>query len=196
MPERVNKVISGEKLGTDIPSRFLRRLQKTAGFGTTAVVGKAVIRQAFIRQMPASIRAHLATTPDSRPTSLESLAVLADRAIASENDPKDNSVGVAEVRVNDSEKLIGIMEDISRRLKQLETSGHQKKHYNNKQQTTRRRDVIQQEINCFSLTLMRDRLHLAWLQIIIVMKIMTKKVLPQKYQIPACPPTLNNLIRG
>ena len=32
------------------------------------------------------------------------------------------------------------MEDISRRLKKLETSGHQKKHYNNKQQTTRRRD--------------------------------------------------------
>ena len=47
-PERVNKVISGEKLGTDIPSRFLRRLQKTAGFGTTAVVGKVVIRQAFL----------------------------------------------------------------------------------------------------------------------------------------------------
>ena len=142
MPERVNKVISGEKLGTDILSRFLRHLQKTAGFGTTAVVGKAVIRQAFIRQMPASIREHLATTPDSKPTSLESLAVLADRAIASENDPKDNSVGVAEVRVNDSEKLIGIMEDISRRLKQLETSGHQKKHYNTKQQTIRRRDEI------------------------------------------------------
>ena len=47
-PERVNKVISGEKLGSDIPSRFLRRLQKTAGFGTKVVVGKAVIRQAFI----------------------------------------------------------------------------------------------------------------------------------------------------
>ena len=43
-PERVNKVISGEKIGSDIPSRFLRRLQKTAGFGTKAVVGKAVIR--------------------------------------------------------------------------------------------------------------------------------------------------------
>ena len=137
-PERVNKVISGEKLGMDISSRFLRRLQKTTGFGTAAVVGKAVIRQAFIRQMPASIRAHLATTPDS--TSLESLAILADRAIASENDAKDNSVGVAEVRVNDSDKLIGILDDISRRLKKLETSGHQKKHYNNKQQTTRRRD--------------------------------------------------------
>ena len=46
-PERVNKVISGEKLGTYIPSRFLRHLQKTAGFGTTAVVGKTVIRQAL-----------------------------------------------------------------------------------------------------------------------------------------------------
>ena len=100
-----------------------------------AVVVKAVIRQAFIRQMPASIRAHLATTPDS--TSLESLAVLADRAIASENDVKENSVGVAEV---DSEKPIGIMENISRRLKKLETSGHQKKQFNNKQQTDRRRD--------------------------------------------------------
>ena len=60
--------------------------------------------------MPASILAHLATTPDS--TSLGSLAVLADRAIVSENDAKHNSVGVAEVRVNDREKLIGIMEDI------------------------------------------------------------------------------------
>ena len=39
-----------------------------------------------------------------------------------------------------SEKLIGIMEDISRTLKKLETSGHQKQQYNNKQQTTRRRD--------------------------------------------------------
>ena len=58
-PERVNKVISGEKLGSDIPSRFLRRLQKTAGFGTKAVIGKSVIRQAFIRQMPTSLRANL-----------------------------------------------------------------------------------------------------------------------------------------
>ena len=48
-PERVNNLISGEKNGSDIPSRFLRRLQKTAGFSTAAVVGKAVIRQAFIR---------------------------------------------------------------------------------------------------------------------------------------------------
>ena len=73
--------------------------------------------------MPASNPAHLATTPDS--TSLESLAVLADRAIASENDVKENGVGVAEVRVNDNIKLIGIMEGISRRLKKFETSGHQ-----------------------------------------------------------------------
>ena len=47
-PERVNKVISDEKLGSDILSRFLRRLQKTVGFETKVVVGKAVIRQAFI----------------------------------------------------------------------------------------------------------------------------------------------------
>ena len=92
-------------------------------------------------------------------------------------------MGVAEVRVNDSEKLIGIMEDISRRLKKLETSEHQKQQYNNRQQTTRRRDRTTKKI-FFSLTLMRDRLHLAWLQIIIVMR---KMLLPQKYQFPAHP---------
>ena len=81
-PERVNKVISGEKLGSNIPSRFLRRLQKTAGFGTKAVVGKAVIRQAFIRQMPPSVRAHLATQPDS--ASLENLVMLADHAVTAQ----------------------------------------------------------------------------------------------------------------
>ena len=111
-PERVNKVISGEKIGNDIPSRFLRRLQKTAGFGTKAVVGKAVIRQAFIPQMPASIRAHLATQPDS--ATLENLAVLADRALAAEED-------VAEIKVEETTKLVGLLEDLSRRIKKLET---------------------------------------------------------------------------
>ena len=112
--------------------------------------------------------------------------MLANRGIASKNDVKENSVGVAEVRVNDSEKLIGIMEDISRRLKKLETSGHQKKQYNNKQQTNQRRDRTTDK-QFFSLMLMRDRLHLAWPQIITVMKIMDKVLLPQKYQIPARP---------
>ena len=55
-----------------------------AGFSTKAVVGKAVIRHAFIRQMPTSIRAHLATQPDS--ALLESSAMLADLALASESD--------------------------------------------------------------------------------------------------------------
>ena len=119
-PERVNKVISGEKMGSDIPSRFFRRLQKTAGFGTTAVVGKAVIRQAFIRQMPTSIRAHLATQPDS--ASLESLAVSADRALASEMDVEKVKQGVAGIQVSESEKLVGLLEDLSRRLKKLETA--------------------------------------------------------------------------
>ena len=119
-PERVYKVISGEMMGTDIPSRFLRRLQKTAGFGTKAVVGKAVIRQAFIRQMPASIRAHLATQPDS--ATLESLAVLADRALASEADVEEGKPGVAEIKVDETTKLVGLLEDLSKRLKKLETA--------------------------------------------------------------------------
>ena len=116
---RVNKVISGERIGTDIPSRFLRRLQKTAGFGTKAVVGKAVNRQAFIRQMPASIRAHLATRPDS--ATLESLAVLADRALAAEEDVEESKPGVAEIKVEETTKLVGLLEDLSRRIKKLET---------------------------------------------------------------------------
>ena len=118
-PERVNKVISGEKIGNDIPSRFLRRLQKTAGFGTKAVVGKAVIRQAFIRQMPASIRAHLVIQPDS--ATLESLAVLADRALAAEEDVEERKPGVAEIKVEETTKLVGLLEDLSKRIKRLET---------------------------------------------------------------------------
>ena len=86
---------------SDIPSRFFRRLQKTAGFGTTAVVGEAVIRKAFIRQMPTSIRAHLATQPDS--ASLESLAVFADIALASEMDVEEVKQGVAGIQVSESE---------------------------------------------------------------------------------------------
>ena len=118
-PEKDNKVISGKKIGNDIPSRFLRRLQKTAGFGTKAVVGKAVIRQAFIRQMPASIRAHMVIQPDS--ATLESLAVLADRALAAEEDVEESKPGVAEIKVEETTKLVGLLEDLSRRIKKLET---------------------------------------------------------------------------
>ena len=119
-PERVNKVISGEKIGSDIPSRVLRRLQKTAGFGTQAVVRKAVIRQAFIRQMPTLIRAHLATQPDS--ATLESLAMLANRALASVTDVEESKPGVAEIKVDETTKLVGLLEDISKRLKKLVTA--------------------------------------------------------------------------
>ena len=115
----MNKVISGEKIGSDIPSRFLRPLQM-AGLGTKAVGGKAVIRQAFIRQVPTSIRAHLATQPDN--ASLESLAMLADRALASKNDVDEYKSGVAEIQVSKTDKLIGLLEDLSRRLKKLETA--------------------------------------------------------------------------
>ena len=117
-PERVNKVISGEKLGSDIPSRFLRRLQKTAGFRTKAVVGKAVIRQAFIRQMPPSVCAHVA----AQPASLENLAMLTDRAVAAEKDVDEAKPRVAEINVSESGKLVGLLEDLSRRFKKLETA--------------------------------------------------------------------------
>ena len=102
-------------MGSDIPSRFLRRLQKTAGFGTKAVVGKAVIRQAFIQQMPTSIRAHLATQPDSA-------TLFADRALASETDVEESKPGVAEIKVDETTKLAGLLEDLSKRLKKLETA--------------------------------------------------------------------------
>ena len=108
-------MISGEKLGSDILSRFLRRLQKTAGFGTKAVVGKAVIRQAFIRQMPRSVRAHLATQPDS--ASLENSVMLTDSAVAAEKDVDEAKPGVAEINVGGGGKLVGLLEDLSRRLK-------------------------------------------------------------------------------
>ena len=47
-------------------------------------------------------------------------------------------MGVAEIQLNDSERIIGIMEDISRRLQKLETAGTQKKHFNNKPSTDNR----------------------------------------------------------
>ena len=77
------------------------------------MVGKTVIRQAFIQQMPTSIRALLATQPDS--ASLKSLAVLADPAVASGNDVEEAKQGVAEKQVSESRKLVGLLEDLSRR---------------------------------------------------------------------------------
>ena len=69
--------------------------------------------------MPASIRAHLATQPDS--ASLESLAVLADRALAAEQDVEESKPGVAEIKVDETSNLVGLLEDLSKRIKKLET---------------------------------------------------------------------------
>ena len=70
--------------------------------------------------MPTSIRAHLATQPDS--ATLESLAMLADRALASETDVEESKPGVAEIKVDETTKLVGLLEDLSKRLKKLETA--------------------------------------------------------------------------
>ena len=115
-----------------------------AGFGTKAVVGKAVIRQAFIRQMPLSVRAHLVTQPDS--ASLENLVMLADRAVAAEKDVDEAKPGVAEINVSESGKLVGLLEDLSRRLKKLETAtakATKKKTYGHSQPTENRAATTQ-----------------------------------------------------
>ena len=89
--------------------------------------------------MPLSIRAHLAIQPDS--ASLESLAVLADRALASEKDVELSKHGVAEIQVN--AKLVGLLQDISRRLNKLETATAKKKNYRHKQTTEHRDSNVQ-----------------------------------------------------
>ena len=61
--------------------------------------------------MPPSVRAHLATQPDS--ASLENLAMLADRAVAAEKDVDEAEPGVAEINVRESGKLVGLLEDQS-----------------------------------------------------------------------------------
>ena len=81
--------------------------------------------------MPTSIRAHLATQPDS--ASMENLAMLADRAVAAEND--EAKPGVAEIQVSESGKLVGLLEDLSRRLKKLETATAAKKKTYGRSQT-------------------------------------------------------------
>ena len=77
--------------------------------------------------MPPLVRAHLATQPDS--ASLESLAMLADRAVTAEKDVDEAKPGVAEINDSESGKLVGLLEDLSRRLKKLETAKATQKTY-------------------------------------------------------------------
>ena len=84
--------------------------------------------------MPPSVRAHLATRPDS--VSLENLAMLADSAVAAEKDVDEAKPGIAERNVSESRKLVGLLEDLSRRLKKLKTAtakATQKKTYGRSQ---------------------------------------------------------------
>ena len=62
----------------------------------------------------------MATQPDS--ATLESLVVLADWALASEADVEESKPGVAEIKVDETTKLVGLLEDLSKRLKKLETA--------------------------------------------------------------------------
>ena len=47
--------------------------------------------------------------------------MLADRALASEADVEESKPGVAEIKVDESTKLVGLLEDLSKRLETLET---------------------------------------------------------------------------
>ena len=58
----------------------------------------------------------------SHHTSLEILAMLADRAVAAENNVDKAKPRVAEIHVSKRGKLVGLLEDLSRRLKKLETA--------------------------------------------------------------------------
>ena len=48
--------------------------------------------------------------------------MLAGRAVASENDAEEAKQGVAEIQVSESGKLVGLLEDLSRKLKKIETA--------------------------------------------------------------------------
>ena len=47
---------------------------------------------------------------------------MADRALASEKDVEEIKPGVAEIKVRETGKLVGLFEDLSRRLKKIETA--------------------------------------------------------------------------
>ena len=167
-------MISEKKLGSDIPSRFLRQLQKTAGFGTKAVVDKAVIHQAFIQQMSPSVRAHLATQPDS--ASLENLSMLADHAVAAEKDVDEAKPGAAEINVSESGKLVGLMEDLSRRLKKITDSHSQGDTEENIWTLTNKREPCRQDTvraECASKTVCTKKIKLV---IGKMYQIITKKI--------------------
>ena len=91
-----------------------------------------MIRQAFIRQMPVSLGY------STRQCFTGKFGCFGF-ALASENDVEEKKHGVAGFQVSESAKLVGLLEDLSRRLKKLETATAKKKNYGHKQ-TTEHRD--------------------------------------------------------
>ena len=64
--------------------------------------------------------------------------MLAHHAVAAEKDVDEAKPGVAEINVSESRKLVGLLEDLSRRLKKLETAtakATKKKTYGHSQPT-------------------------------------------------------------
>ena len=65
--------------------------------------------------------------------------MLADRAVAAKKDVDKAKPGVAEIQVSESGKLVGLLEDLSCRLKKLETATAAKKKTYGRSQATENR---------------------------------------------------------
>ena len=96
--------------------------------------------------MPPSVRAHLATQPDS--VSLENLAMLDDHAVAAEKDVDEAKPGVAEINFSGSGKLVGLLEDLSRRLKKTRDSHSQGNTEEDIRTLTNKREPCRQDTVC------------------------------------------------
>ena len=130
--------------------------------------------------MPPSVRAHLATQTDS--ASLENLAMLAVRAVAAEKDVDEAKPGVAEINISESGTLVVLLEDLSRRLKKLETAkATQKKAYKQPR-------IVPLRHSSFRMC-KPNRLYL-------LIKLLLGKMFPQitkKDSRPNAPPSQNNV---
>ena len=97
-------------MGSDIPSRFLRIRQASK------------LRQLLERRSYAKHSFGKCQLQFELIWPHNQIAMLADRALASETDVEERKTGVAEIKVDETTKLVGLLEDLSKRLKKLETT--------------------------------------------------------------------------
>lgn len=74
--KRIKEILRDENMGTDMPSCFLRRIQKLCN--TNLIDNTELIRTYFVEKLPSSFRQSLINTSRDTSLSLEYLATLAD----------------------------------------------------------------------------------------------------------------------